>query len=112
MTLEQIALQLVAPFDRLFAWRGSATEYAHICWQLRDMTTGYAIGGLTSRSFLLDVNKAQYVTGIISNLDESNPRAAYQGNNYAANGWDDWECGTKEEFAKWLCAELKVPYDS
>lgn len=111
MTLEQIMQQPVDPFDRLFAWRGGSTEYGHISWKLYDLAAGYATCGLTSRSFLMDVDKAQYVTGIISNFDELCSNAAYQRDNYAADGRDDWEYGTKENFIKWLCRELKVPYD-
>lgn len=111
MTLEQIMLQPVDPFERLFAWHGFSTVHGYISWKLYDVAAGYAVCGITSRSFLMDVDKAQYMDGLISSFDERCSSATYQRNNYADDPGSDWEYGTKENFIKWLCRELKVPYD-
>jgi hypothetical protein len=112
MTLEQIKQQPADPFVELLAWRGRTTvSGSYISWQLHDMTMDRILAGLTSRTFLMDVDKAQYVDELTDNI-ESYDRSIYRGDRYAANNQDDWECGTKERFAKWLCRELRVPYDS
>lgn len=70
-------------------------------WAVYDMHTGNGQGGITSYSFLKTHDAVEYVRCMVTKINSREPTNP-PWPSLGHHRYNDWQCGSIEDFANWL----------